>query len=154
MPVILAGMDHRTVWRFTGAVLEQGFLHARCCATCVLVQTVFYTVAFPQLQFITVVDDAFTLCPFHCRQARVARRHARLGPFLVVQFLDKLFSPVVVLRQVPILSIYVTAPLLEVSFVLWLLCCCCFSVLFALFLVWPSFEGRRGFALTRCLFHS
>ena len=58
----------------------------------------------PQLQFITVVDDAFTLCPFHCRQARVARRHARLGPFLEVQFLDKLFSPVVVLRQVPILS--------------------------------------------------
>ena len=66
-----------------------------------------YTVVFPQLQFITIVDDAFTLCPFHCRQARVARRHARLGPFLVVQFLDKLFSPVVVLRQVPILSIYV-----------------------------------------------
>ena len=25
-----AGMDHRTVWRFTGAVLGQGFLHARC----------------------------------------------------------------------------------------------------------------------------
>ena len=40
MPVIMAGMDHRTVWRFTGAVLERGFLHARCCATSVLVQTV------------------------------------------------------------------------------------------------------------------
>ena len=62
MPVIMAGLDHRTVWRFTGAVLGQGFLHARCCATCVLVQTVFYTVAFPQLQFITVVVVAFTLC--------------------------------------------------------------------------------------------
>ena len=44
MPVILAGLDHRTVWRFTGAVLGQGFLHARCCATSVLVQTVLYTV--------------------------------------------------------------------------------------------------------------
>ena len=84
--------------------LDKVFLLARCCPTFVLIQTVFYTVAFPQLQFITVVEDAFTLCPFHCRQARVARRHARLGPFLVVQFLDKLFSPVVVLRQVPILS--------------------------------------------------
>ena len=42
--------------------------------------------------------------PFHCRQACVARRHALLGPFLEVQFLDKLFSPVVVLRQVPFLS--------------------------------------------------
>ena len=30
-------------WSFTGAVLGQGFLHARCCATCgVLVQTVQY----------------------------------------------------------------------------------------------------------------
>ena len=45
MPVFMAGMDHRTVWRFTGAVLGQGFLHARCCATCgVMVQTVQYTV--------------------------------------------------------------------------------------------------------------
>ena len=45
MPVIMAGMDRRTVWRFTGAVLGQGFLHARCCATSgVLVQTVQYTV--------------------------------------------------------------------------------------------------------------
>ena len=44
-PVIMTGMDHRTVWRFTGAVLGQGFLHARCCATSgVLVQTVLYTV--------------------------------------------------------------------------------------------------------------
>ena len=42
--------------------LGQGFLYARCCATCVLVQTVFYTVAFPQLQFITVFVVAFTLC--------------------------------------------------------------------------------------------
>ena len=25
MSVIMAGMDHRTVWRFTGAVLGQGF---------------------------------------------------------------------------------------------------------------------------------
>ena len=32
----MAGLDHRTVWRFTGSVLGQGFLHARCCATCVL----------------------------------------------------------------------------------------------------------------------
>ena len=39
--------------------------------------------------------------PFCCRQARVARHHALLGPFLEVQFLDKLFSPVVVQRQVP-----------------------------------------------------
>ena len=32
-------------WRFTGAVLGQGFLHARCCATCgATVQTVQYTV--------------------------------------------------------------------------------------------------------------
>ena len=44
MPVIMAGLDHRTVWRFTGAVLGQGFLHARCCATSVLVQTVLHTV--------------------------------------------------------------------------------------------------------------
>ena len=45
MPVIMAGMDHRTVWRFPGAVLGQGFLHARCCVQSgVLVQTVQYTV--------------------------------------------------------------------------------------------------------------
>ena len=45
MPVIMAGIDHRTVWRFTGAVLGQGFLHARWCAMCgVMVQTVQYTV--------------------------------------------------------------------------------------------------------------
>ena len=41
MPVIMAGMDHRTVWRFTGAVLGQGLLHARWCAMSgVMVQTV------------------------------------------------------------------------------------------------------------------
>ena len=28
----MAGMDHRTVWRFTGVVLGQGLLHARWCA--------------------------------------------------------------------------------------------------------------------------
>ena len=45
--------------------------------------------------------------PIYCRQARVAVHHALLGPFLVqtvqmvVQFLAKLFSPVVVQRQVP-----------------------------------------------------
>ena len=64
MPVIMAGMDHGTVWGFTGAVLGQGLLLARCCPTFVLVQTVFYTVAFPQLQFITVVDDASRCVPF------------------------------------------------------------------------------------------
>ena len=38
MPVFMAGMD-------TGAFLGQGFLHARCCATCcATVQTVQYTV--------------------------------------------------------------------------------------------------------------
>ena len=56
MPVIMAGMDHRTVWRFTGAVLGQGFLHARCCATSVFVHSMLYIFSFPQLQFITVVD--------------------------------------------------------------------------------------------------
>ena len=46
MPVIMAGMDHRTVmWRFTGAVLGQGLLHARWCAMSgVMVQTVQQTV--------------------------------------------------------------------------------------------------------------
>ena len=46
MPVIMAGMDHRTVmWRFTGAVLGQGLLHARWCAMSgVMVQTVQKTV--------------------------------------------------------------------------------------------------------------
>ena len=44
MPVFLAGLDHRTVSRFTSAVLGQGFLLARCCATSVLGQTVLYTV--------------------------------------------------------------------------------------------------------------
>ena len=45
MLVLMAGMDHRTVWRFTGAVFGQGFLHARHCSTCgVMVQTVQYTV--------------------------------------------------------------------------------------------------------------
>ena len=40
--------------------------------------------------------------PFYCRQARVAGRHALLGPFLVqtvqmvLHFLDRLFLPVVV----------------------------------------------------------
>ena len=53
-PVIMAGLDHRTVWRFTGAVLGQGFLHAR--PTSVLVQSALHSLAFPQLQFFTVVD--------------------------------------------------------------------------------------------------
>ena len=46
MPVIIAGMDHRTVlWRFTGAVLGQGLLYARWCAVSgVMVQTVQKTV--------------------------------------------------------------------------------------------------------------
>ena len=46
MPVIMAGMDHRTVmWRLTGAVLGQGLLHARWCAMSgVMVQTVQKTV--------------------------------------------------------------------------------------------------------------
>ena len=58
MPVIMAGLDHRTVWSFTGAVPGQGFLHARCCATSVFVQTVLYTfLASPQLQFFMVVDS-------------------------------------------------------------------------------------------------
>ena len=61
--------------------LDKVFLHSRCCATCVLVQTVFYTVAFPQLQFFTVFVVASRCVPFHCRQARVAKRHALLGPF-------------------------------------------------------------------------
>ena len=45
--------------------------------------------------------------PLYRRQARVAGQHALLGPFLVqtlkmvVHFLAKLFSPVVVQRQVP-----------------------------------------------------
>ena len=100
----MAGLDHRTVWRFTGAVLGQGFLHARCSAMCVLVQTVFYTVAFPQLHFFTVVVVAFTLCSFHCRQGPCCQASTLLGPLLEVQFLDKLFSPVVVQRQVPFMS--------------------------------------------------
>ena len=45
MSVIMAGMDHMTVWRFTGAVLGQGLLHARWCAMSgVMVQTVQKTV--------------------------------------------------------------------------------------------------------------
>ena len=45
LPVIMAGMDPRTVWRFTGAVLGQGFLHAHWCAQSgVMVQTVQYTI--------------------------------------------------------------------------------------------------------------
>ena len=55
MPVFMAGMDHRDSWSLTGAVLGQGFLHARCCATCgVLVQRR-SVLAVPQLQFIMVV---------------------------------------------------------------------------------------------------
>ena len=74
MPVIMAGLDHRTVWRCTGAVLGLGFLHARCCTTCVLVQAVFYTVAFPQFQFFTVLVLLSRCVPFRCRQARVTKR--------------------------------------------------------------------------------
>ena len=40
MPVFTAGMDHRTVWRFTGAVLGQGFMPV----VVVMVQTVQYAV--------------------------------------------------------------------------------------------------------------
>ena len=84
------------------AVLGQGCLHARCCATCVLVQTVFYTVWRFRSCSSSRSSMMLSRCvPFHCRQARVARRHVLLGPFLEVQFLDKLFSPVVVQRQVP-----------------------------------------------------
>ena len=64
----------------------------------------FYTVAFPQLQFITVVDDAFTLCSLSLSAGPCCQASTLLGPLLEVQFLDKLFSPVVVLRQVPFLS--------------------------------------------------
>ena len=42
---IKAGMYQKDSWSLTGAVLGQGFLHARFCATCgVMVQTVQYTV--------------------------------------------------------------------------------------------------------------
>ena len=85
-------------------VLGQGFLHARCCATCVLVQTVFYTVAFPQLQFFTVFVVAFTLCSLSLSAGPCCQASTLLGPLLEVQFLDKLFSPVVVRRQVPFVS--------------------------------------------------
>ena len=92
MPVIMAGLDHRTVWRCTGAVLGQGFLHACCCATCVLLQTMSYTVWCFRSCSSSRSSMSLSRCvPFHCRQARVAKRHARLGPFLEVQFLDKLF---------------------------------------------------------------
>ena len=43
---MMAGMDHKRVtWRFTGADLGQGLLHARWCAVSgVMVQTVQKTV--------------------------------------------------------------------------------------------------------------
>ena len=101
----MAGMDHRTVWRFTGTVLGQVF--SPCPLLCYVSgsrQCFTQFGRFPQLQFITVVDDAFALCSLSLSASRVAKRHALLGPFLEVQFLDKLFSPVVVQRQVPFLS--------------------------------------------------
>ena len=145
MPVVMAGLDHRTVWRFTGAVLGQGFLLARCCPTCVLVQTVFlYSWRFcscsSSRSSVTLSRFSLSLsagpwCQASCTawaipggavpgQVVLARRCATPGAV----FVDDM----------------VTAPLLEVSFVLRVLCCCCFSVLFALFRwYWPSLEGTR-----------
>ena len=62
--------------------LDKVFLHARCCATCVLVQTVFYTVAFPQLQFFTVVVVAFTLCSLSLSAGPCCQASTLLGPLL------------------------------------------------------------------------
>ena len=64
----------------------------------------FYTVAFPQLQFITVVVVAFTLCSLSLSAGPCCQASTLLGPLLEVQFLNKLFSPVVVQRQVPFMS--------------------------------------------------
>ena len=74
MPVIMAGMDHKTVtWRFTGAVLGQGLLHAHWCAMSgVMVQTVQKTV----WRFHKCSSSSWSSSPFSCA---VAVPH---GPFI------------------------------------------------------------------------
>ena len=99
----MAGLDHRTVWRFTSAVLGQGFSPC-CCATCFLVQTVFYS-GVSAVAFITIIVVAFTLCSLSLSAGPRCQTSTLLGPLLEVQFLDKLFSPVVVQCQVLVLTV-------------------------------------------------
>ena len=63
--------------------LNKVFLLARCCATSVLNPYSVFT-QFWRLRICSSSRSSLTLSccvPFHCRQARVARRHARLVPF-------------------------------------------------------------------------
>ena len=82
MPVIMANLDHRTVWRFTGAVLGQGFSpFPWLCYVCLGPDSVLHSgvSAVAVLRGLRCCFHA--VFPFHCRQARVAKRHALLGPF-------------------------------------------------------------------------
>ena len=157
MPVVMAGLDYRTVWRFTGAGLGQGFLLARSFPTCVFVQTVFlYSWRFcscsSSRSSVTLSRFSLSLsagpwCQASCTawaipggavpgQVVLARRCATPGAV----FVDDM----------------VTAPLLEVSFVLRVLCCCCFSVLFACFVgtgpVWKVLGFRADPVLVSFLY--
>ena len=63
MPVIMAGLDHRTSVEVHRCSLGQGFSPGPLlCYVCLGPDSVLHSLAFPQLQFITVVDDAFALC--------------------------------------------------------------------------------------------
>ena len=85
--------------------LDKVFLHSRCCATCVLVQTVFYTVAFSAVAVLHGLRCCFhAVFPFVVGRPVLPSVMHGLDHSLEVQFLDRLFSPVVVLRQVPFMS--------------------------------------------------
>ena len=153
MTVIFAGLNHRTLWGSQVQFSDKICLHACYCATNVLVQTVHDTVWFSAVQFITVVNDAFTLCsPFHCRQARVARRHALLGPLLVMQVLNVLARRCTTPGAGFCLCVF-AAPLFVVSVFPSVAVLLLLVGAVCLFLGMAQFEGRRGFAQTWSLSH-
>ena len=74
MPVIMAGLDHRTVWCFTGAVLEQGFsLCLLLCYVCLGPDSVLHR-GVSAVAVLHARRFASRCVPFHCRQARFTKR--------------------------------------------------------------------------------
>ena len=68
MPVIMAGLDHRTEWRLQVQFLDKVFSMPVLCYECLGPDSALHSLAFPQLQFFTVVDFPVAVQrPIPCR---------------------------------------------------------------------------------------
>ena len=91
--------------RFTGAVLGQGFSPCLLlCYKCLGPDSALHSLAFRGCSSSRSLWLFFTLCSLSLSAGPGCQASTLLGPLLELQFLDKLFSPVVVQRQVPFMS--------------------------------------------------